>query len=311
MPSLTQMPSHTSVLLNELIRGLAVVPGGLYIDCTVGAGGHAEAVLAASSPGGRLLGLDADPRAIRVAERRLRPRFADSFVFVNTNFANLEQTAIRYGFGKVNGVCFDLGLSSMQLDEAGRGFSFQRDDPLDMRFSEGQTRTAANLVNEGTQEELERVIRVFGEETHARGLARRIVAARPVRTTGQLAHLIGAATPGYHRIHPATKTFQALRIWVNDELTNLEAALRQALGLLGSGGRLAVISFHSLEDRIVKTILHEESRDCLCPPEMPACVCGHRASVRLVARKVIVPTREEIQRNPRSRSAKLRLAEKV
>lgn len=310
---MAEVLGHTPVLTQELLEGLAVLRGGLYIDCTVGAGGHADAVLAASSPGGRLLGIDLDPRAVRTAERHLK-RFAGSFVIVNDNFANLGEIAARHGFTTVHGVYFDLGISSMQLSEPGRGFSFQRgDEPLDMRMDPHQTRTASELVNAYSVEELAKVLRTYGEEPRSWAIARRIAAHRPVETTGQLARLVEETSPrpGHQRIHPATKVFQALRIWVNNELGNLERALRQGLTLLGSGGRIAVISFHSLEDRLVKTVFHEESIDCICPPVTPVCVCGHRATIRLVTRKVIVPSRDEVAKNRRSRSAKLRVGEKL
>ncbi len=313
MPKVAEAREHTSVLTRELLEGLRVLPGGLYVDCTVGAGGHAEAVLEASSPGGRLLGIDLDPKAVRAAERRLK-RFNGSFVIENDNFANLAEIAARHGFIRVHGVYFDLGISSMQLGEPGRGFSFQRgEEPLDMRMDPRQARTASELVNSYSVEDLAKVLRTYGEEPRSWAIARRIAANRPVETTGQLARLVeGAAHDGgHHRIHPATKVFQALRIWVNNELGNLERALRQALEILGSGGRVAAISFHSLEDRLVKTVFHEESIDCLCPPTTPVCVCGHKAIIRLVTKKVIVPSREEVLENRRSRSAKLRIAEKL
>lgn len=311
MRSPSHAPEHIPVLAQELIAGLDVIPGGIYVDCTVGGGGHAEAVLDASAPGGRLLGIDADPRAIRAAERRLQ-RFHGAFVLANDNFANLQETAARYGFTQVHGVYFDLGLSTLQLEEAGRGFSFQRDEPLDMRFSHRQHRTAEELVNSSSVEELAQVLRRYGEERRSWAIARRIVAARPVKTTGQLAGLAREAAPASRwRIHPATRTFQALRIWVNDELANLEQALRQALGIMGRGGKLAVISYHSLEDRVVKGLFRQESTDCICPPGIPVCSCGHRATLRLLTRKVIVPSAGEVERNPRSRSARLRLAERL
>lgn len=302
---------HISVLLEELVHGLAVVRGGMYVDCTLGGGGHAEAVLKSASPGGRLLGIDADPRAIRTADRRLW-QFEGAYVLVNENFEHLGEIAKRQGFGRVNGVYFDLGLSSMQLAEEGRGFSFQRDEALDMRFGSGQNKTARDLLNEESPAEIARALRLYGEEPKAWAIARRVEAARPLRTTGDLVRVIeGVTGPQRGHVHPATRTFQAIRIWVNDELGILEAALRGAVGLLGSSGRLAVISFHSLEDRIVKTLFKEESRDCICPPGLPMCVCGHKASLRLVNKRVIEASAEEVRENPRSRSAKLRVAEKL
>ncbi|MBF8299490.1 MAG: rRNA small subunit methyltransferase [Dehalococcoidia bacterium] len=311
MVSMTQPALHISVLLHELIEGLAVISGGRYIDCTLGGGGHAKAVLSASMPGGRLLGMDADPRAVETAGEALSP-FYGHYTIVNENFGNLEVVAHQHGFSQVQGIYFDLGLSSLQLDEPGRGFSFLHDDPLDMRFGPWQTRTAAELVNDATVEELARVIHAYGEEPRSWAIARRVAAARPVTSTKQLADLIREAAPVRTRhIHPATRTFQALRIWVNDELAVLEKALEQAVGLLAPGGRIAVIAFHSLEDRIVKDFFASESRDCICPPRLPVCVCGHKAVLKRITRRVIVPTQSEQGTNPRSRSARLRVAERV
>ena len=302
---------HLPVLLDELIAGLAVKQGGLYADCTLGGGGHAEAVLEASAPGGRLLGLDLDERAVPRVEQRLA-RFAGSLVVAKGNFADLSDIAAEQGFSDVDGIYFDLGLSSLQLEEPGRGFSFHQDDPLDMRFDPQGHRTASNLVNKAAVEDLAQVLRNYGEEPRSRAIARRIERARPVHSTGELAQLVQQAAPGHRqRIHPATRTFQALRMWVNDESANLERALPQSLDLLKSGGRVAVISFHSLEDRAVKTYFAQESKDCICPPVVPVCVCGHTASIRLVSKKVITPSPEETERNPRSRSAKLRIAQKL
>jgi 16S rRNA (cytosine1402-N4)-methyltransferase len=233
-------------------------------------------------------------------------------VLVNDNFRNLGNVARNYNFHPVHGILFDLGLSSMQLALAERGFSFQQEAPLDMRFSETQTLTASDIVNGYGEEELASVIWEFGEEHFSRRIASAIVRARPVATTTELASIISRATPrGRSRIHPATRTFQALRIAVNDELTALTAGLEQASGLLGSGGRLVAISFHSLEDRIVKHFFQREARDCICPPEQPTCTCGHKATLRIVTRRPISPSPEEVQRNPRSRSARLRAAERI
>jgi 16S rRNA (cytosine1402-N4)-methyltransferase len=304
-------PKHISVLLPELVAGLAVVPGGRYVDCTIGAGGHAEAVLRAAQPGGRLLGLDADPAALGLAAGRLS-EFGGAAVLVHANFSHLAETASDHRFTAVQGVYFDLGVSSMQLDTPERGFSFQHEAPLDMRFSPDQARSAAELVNEAPEAEIARILYRYGEEPRSRAVARRIVASRPIETTTQLAEVVRQALPGPHqRIHPATRVFQAIRIWVNDELEALESALEQAAGLLAPGGRIGVISFHSLEDRIVKEYFQRESRDCICPPRLPACICGHQASLRLVNRQVIIPSAGEQQENPRSRSAKLRIAEKL
>ncbi len=305
------MSTHIPVLLEEVIEALAVQPGGRYIDCTLGGGSHAAAILAKSSPGGQLLGIDADPDNIKIAREKLSV-YGGAAVIVNDNFANLENIAEQFNFRPVHGILFDLGLSSMQLTEGGRGFSFQQDKPLDMRFSPAQKTTAADLVNTLSENELNRILREYGEETNSRKIAAAIIKNRPLRTTLQLADVVSEAVGGRHgKIHPATQTFQALRIAVNNELENLKSALRQAIALLGHEGRLVVISYHSLEDRIVKQLIAEESRDCICPPELPVCVCKHKAQVKAVNKKVITPSPAEVRTNPRSRSAKLRVAERI
>jgi 16S rRNA (cytosine1402-N4)-methyltransferase len=306
------MPSsgHVPVLLEEAIKALAVQPGGRYIDCTLGGGGHAEAILQYSAPGGQLLGIDADPKAIEVASERLEP-YRDSILMVNDNFVNLQAICVKYDFFPVHGILFDLGLSSLQLNGNGRGFSFQRDAALDMRLNPEQETTAADIVNTYPEAALAHLIKTYGEENYGRRIARHIVRQRPIRTTRQLASVIEQAVGGRRgRIHPATRTFQALRIEVNQELDHLEAALRQAIQLLGFGGRLVVISYHSLEDRIVKQVMRRETKGCICPPGTMVCRCGHVPTLRLVSRKIITPGEEEIRRNPRSRSAKLRAAER-
>ncbi|MFH0914075.1 MAG: 16S rRNA (cytosine(1402)-N(4))-methyltransferase RsmH [Chloroflexota bacterium] len=304
------MPVHIPVLLEEVLRALAVQPGGRYIDCTVGGGGHAEAILERSSTGGQLLGIDADPEAIAAAGARLE-RFTGSRLLVQGNFASLKAIALKYDFTPVHGILFDLGLSTLQL-ESDRGFSFQKDSPLDMRFDTRQEVTASDLVNSLSETELERILRTCGEEPSSRRIAQGIVAERPIKTTLELASVIERAAGGRRgRLHPATRTFQALRLATNRELENLGSALGQAVDLLGFGGRLAVTSYHSLEDRIVKQFMLRESRDCICPPDVPACVCEHKARLRLVTKKPVVPSAEEIRRNPRSRSAKLRAAERI
>ncbi len=305
------MPAHTPVLLEEAMWALAVQPGGRYIDCTLGGGGYAAAIMEHSQPGGQLLGLDADPEAIDSARGRLA-KYGDAILLVNDNFVNLEAIAYRYDFHPVHGIIFDLGLSSMQLGSASRGFSFQEEGPLDMRFSPKLEVTAADIVNQSSEAELANIIRAYGEEPHAQRIARFIMKARPIETTRELADLVERATGGRKgRIHPATRTFQALRIAVNHELENLELSLKQAVNLLGFGGRLVVVSYHSLEDRVVKRVLQRESRDCVCPPGTPECLCGHTASLRMVAKKIITPSPEELSANPRSRSARLRVAERI
>ncbi|MBA7679917.1 Ribosomal RNA small subunit methyltransferase H [subsurface metagenome] len=303
--------THIPVLLNETIEALAVQPGGRYIDCTLGAGGHAAAILERSSPGGQLLGIDADPMAIKIAETRLEA-YKDSTLLINENFVNLQAICLKYDFLPVHGILFDLGLSSLQLNSNNRGFSFQHDTPLDMRFSPSQEVTAADIINTFSENELARLIKAYGEEGYSRQIAHHILRERPIKTTLHLARVI-EQTIGSRRgkIHPATRTFQALRIAVNRELEHLEAALKQAINLLGYEGRLVVISYHSLEDRIVKQLMQQESRGCICLPNTPVCVCGHTARLRLVNKKVITPASTEVQLNPRSRSAKLRAAERI
>jgi len=305
MPTSTHIP----VLLEETIQALAVQPGGRYIDCTLGGGSHAAAILEHSSPGGQLLGIDADPETIRTAKAKLEA-YGSSTLLVNENFVNLQAICNKYDFFPVHGILFDLGLSSLQLESDSRGFSFQQDGPLDMRLSPNQEVTAADIVNNFPESKLARLIRTYGEEAYSRHIASQIARERPVNTTRQLVTIIERAVGGRRgRIHPATRTFQALRIAVNNELEHLKSAIKQAINLLGFGGRLVVISYHSLEDRIVKQFMQQESRDCICPPSTPTCICGHTASLRLVVRKVVIPSPEEIQANPRSRSAKLRVAE--
>jgi len=304
-------PTHIPVLLKETMEALAVQPGGRYIDCTLGAGGHAAAILEHSSPGGQLLGIDADPEAIKIARARLKA-YSSSTLLINDNFANLQAICLKYDFFPVHGILFDLGLSSLQLNGNGRGFSFQHDAPLDMRLSPSQEVTAADIINTSPEAELAHLIRKYGEEGYSRQIAHRIVNQRPIKTTLQLAQTIERAIGRRRgRIHPATKTFQALRIAVNHELEHLEAALKQAINLLGFEGRLVLISYHSLEDRIVKQFMRQESMGCICPPGTPTCICGHTVSLRLINKRIITPSLVEVQLNPRSRSAKLRAAERI
>lgn len=304
-------PTHIPVLIEETIKAMAVQPGGRYIDCTLGGGGHAAAILEHSSPGGQLLGIDADPEAIKIARAKLEA-YAGSTLLINENFVNLQDTCIKHGFLPVNGILFDLGLSSLQLNGNGRGFSFQHKAPLDMRLNPNQEITAADIINTSSEIELAHLIRAYGEEGYSRKIAHRIIETRPIKTTFQLVETIEQAVKSKRgRIHPATKTFQALRIAVNRELEHLEAALKQAISLLGFEGRLVVISYHSLEDRIVKKFMQQESRDCICPPSTPTCICGHTARLRLINKKVITPSPAEVESNPRSRSAKLRVAERL
>ncbi len=306
------MRQHIPVLLREVVEALAVRPGGRYVDCTLGGGGHGQAILEAASPDGELLGIDLDPEALAAARERLAA-FGGRVTFAEGNFSQVGDLCRERGFAPVQGVLFDLGLSSLQLEEESRGFSFQREGPLDMRFSPSQELTAAEIVNTYSQEDLADLLWRYGEERRSRRIARRLVEERPLRTTTQLAKAVEQAVGRRARgvIHPATRTFQALRIAVNQELLHLGTALIQAHGLLGFGSRLVVISYHSLEDRIVKSFLARETRDCICPPEAPVCVCGHRATLRLVARGVTRPSADEVAANPRARSARLRAAERL
>lgn len=302
---------HTPVMTPEVMQALNVQAGGRYIDATLGEGGHSKSILSAASPGGQVLGLDADPEAISVATERLVEK-GDAFLALNVNFRDIRATALRYEFVPVHGVLFDLGVSSLQLDRESRGFSFRRADPLDMRFSFDQKVTAADIVNEYAESELAELIFHLGEDRSARRIARAIVRNRPISTSLELAELIEKVNPRRgRRMNPATRTFQAIRIAVNDELSALETALEQAVSLLGQGGRLAVISYHSLEDRIVKNFIRKQASDCICPPGTPLCRCDHLATVKVITRRPIVPTDAEIDSNRRARSAKLRVAERI
>ncbi len=303
---------HTPVLYQAVLKALAPQSGCLYIDGTIGGAGHAEGILLASHPQGRLLGIDADPRAIERGRLRLEP-FAERVVLTHGNFGHLAEIAEKHGFTSASGILLDLGVSSDQLDDPNQGFSFRQTGPLDLRLDPTRGESAADVVNTRNAEELADIIYRYGEERKSRRIARAIVSARPIETTSQLADVIGKAVGGRRgaRIHPATRTFQALRIYVNDEIAVLQAALPQAIDLLTRGGVLAVISFHSLEDRVVKQFFRHESRDCICPPKIPFCQCDHRASIVELYRKGQIPTPEETVSNPRSRSARLRAARKL
>jgi len=305
---------HLPVMADEVVETLAPRSGSLHIDATLGGAGHAERVLEASSPDGRLLGLDADQAAIARSARRLA-RFGARAVLRQANFERLAEVAPEAGFGQVDGLLLDLGLSSYQLTDVERGFGFRAGGRLDMRFDTGRGRPAADLLATMDQGELASLFRRFGEEPFAGRIARTIVETRrhtPVETAEQLAALVERAvpTPKGRRRHPATRVFQALRIAVNDELTALEAGLAASLVLLRPGGRLVVLSYHSLEDRIVKRFIAAEQRGCICPPQVPICVCGRRPNLRSLG-KSRTPSVAEIAANPRSRSARLRGAERV
>jgi len=303
--------THLPVLYNEIIHAMQPHREGLYIDGTLGAGGHAWGILQASSPDGRLLGLDVDPQALSLAREKLA-EFSERAVLVRASYSSLLKQMASLEWRRVDGILLDLGLSSMQLDTQARGFSFQTEAPLDMRFDpDGKTR-ATDLVNYMDEIELADLLFRYGEERRSRQVARAIVKARPIQTTTQLAQVVARVTRGGKSgIHPATRTFQALRIAVNSELEALEQVLPQTLEALTPGGRLAVISFHSLEDRMVKQFMRRESRDCICPPRHPVCPCGHKATLRELTNKPVRPQDDEIKINPRSRSARLRVAERL
>ena len=305
------IPIHKPVLLSEAVEALQAQPGKRYVDCTLGSGGHASAILEKILPDGQLLGIDADPEAIDIA----KPRLADyigSTIIINDNFANIETICRENNFLPVHGILFDLGLSSTQLEISERGFSFQHDGPLDMRFSPAQELTAADIVNNLPEDKLSQIIKTYGEERYSKRIARYIVKSRPISSTLQLASVVEKAIGSRHgKIHPATRTFMALRIAVNRELENLATALKQTVNCLDYRGRLVVISYHSLEDRIVKQFMIRESKGCLCPPETPVCQCGHMPSLKIISKKAITPSLTEIKLNSRSRSAKLRVAERL
>jgi len=309
---------HLPVLANEVIEMLAPVPGSLHIDATLGGGGHTERILEAANPDGRLLGIDADPAAIGRVEARLGPRFGGRLVLRHANFGQLATVAPEAGFPSVDGCLFDLGLSSYQLADRERGFGFRAGGPLDMRFDVSRGAPAAELLATLDAAELTALFRRYGEEPKAPRIARAIVEARrvaPIATAEELAALVERVAPPNPRLrrrtHPATRVFQALRIAVNEELEALQAGLAAALDLLHPGGRLVVLSYHSLEDRIVKRFFQAERRGCVCPPEVPVCVCGRNPRLRLVTSPSLTPTEAEVAANPRARSARLRAAERL
>jgi 16S rRNA (cytosine1402-N4)-methyltransferase len=310
---------HLPVMVDEVIASLAIGPGSSVADCTVGGGGHAERILEATSPHGRLLGLDADRAAIAEATSVLAP-FGDRVILRHANFEAIYDAAVDSGLAPLDAVLFDLGISSYQLADPDRGFSFAADAPPDMRFDETTGLSALELIDRSSERELAGILATFGEERRAGRIAKAILAARSegrLVTAADLASVVAAASPGRPggadagRIHPATRTFQALRIAVNREVEVLSSGLAGALAALRPGGRLAAISYHSLEDRIVKRFLVRESRDCIEDPMPPVCTCGHRAQLRGVTKGVVTPGPEEVRRNRRARSAKLRVAEKL
>ncbi len=307
---------HISVLYEEVLEGLQIRPDGIYVDGTLGGAGHSEGILKRLTKGGTLIGIDQDPVALEAAKRRLSS-YGDQFIPAKANYQDFERVLDELGIEKVDGFLLDLGVSSVQFDDAERGFSYRYDAPLDMRMSDEAIPTAKNLVATLSEQELTKIFRDYGEERWAARVASFIVKKRketPIETTGELVEVIKAAIPkGARRNggHPAKRIFQGLRIAVNDELGVLERSLPKMIGRLQKGGRIAVITFHSLEDRIVKEAFKEAYRDCICPPESPICTCDKVREIDIITRKVIVPTKEELEANPRSHSAKLRIAEKI
>ena len=309
--------AHKPVLLQEVLEFLQPKPGMVFVDGTLGGGGPSKAILEKILPGGKLLAFDQDLDAINAAKQVLTPLGEENFQLFHRNFRDMAQALSQTAYEKVDGILLDLGVSSYQLDQKERGFSYQYDAPLDMRMDRTQDFDAAELVNKAGLEELARIIRDYGEEKWAKRIASFIVEERqrnPLRTTGQLVEVIKKAIPNSARRegpHPAKRTFQALRIAVNRELEILPPALEDALGLLKPGGRMAVITFHSLEDRLVKTAFRKAAQGCVCPKDFPMCVCQQKPRVKIITGKPVVPTTEEIADNPRARSAKLRVVEKV
>ncbi len=310
------MPAyHESVMKNEVLHYLNVHMEGVIVDGTLGDGGHTEFILKNTAPEVRVFAIDRDRSAIERAKKRLSP-FRDRVTLTHGNLGDLKSLAAQHGITRIVGLLMDLGVSSPQLDTPERGFSIQHDGPLDMRMDPSQKTSAADLLKKLSDAELVAIIKNFGEERYSKRIVRAIrkeQAERPITTTGQLSRIVAraVASPRHTRIHPATRTFQALRIAVNDELEQLKLALQDVIGLLNSTARLVVISFHSLEDRIVKTFFRDEQKGCSCPPKIPVCICGRTQTLKVLTRKPIVPSEEEVARNPRSISAKLRVAERI
>ena len=308
---MTQNIYHKPVLVPETLEGLEVQPGGRYIDGTLGEGGHSEAILLASNPGGQVLGIDADHEAVHIAKNRLK-KFDDAFISINNKFSQMRNIASDLNFIPVHGVLLDLGISSLQLDYEKKGFSFKNSAPLDMRFNSEQDITANQIINTYPVELLSDIIFKYGEEPFSRRIARAIVKNRPINDSSKLAQIIVEAIKNpIRKHHPATQTFQAIRIAVNDELQELESTLSQAISVIGLGGRFAVISYHSLEDRIVKKFFQEQSSKCICSIEIIECICNHSPTIKIITKKPITPTTHEKSLNRRSRSAKLRIAERI
>ena len=307
---------HKSVLLFETIDNLNIKPDGIYVDGTLGGGGHSFQILKRLGDGGRLIGIDQDEDALKAAGERLAI-FGDKVTTVRSNYCHMKQVLHDLGIEKVSGIVLDLGVSSYQLDEPERGFTYREDVPLDMRMDRRNPKTAKNIVNEYSEMELFRIIRDYGEDKFAKNIAKHIVAAREkkeIETTGELIEIIKAAIPAKVRAtggHPAKKTFQAIRIELNAELEVLQNSLDEMIDLLEDGGRICIITFHSLEDRIVKTIYKTNENPCICPSHFPVCVCGRKPKGKVITRKPIVPSDEELEENSRSKSSKLRVFERI
>ena len=308
--------NHTSVLLNETIEGLKIKPDGIYVDGTLGGGGHSFEIAKRLNDNGRLIGIDQDEAAIMAAGERLRD-FGDKVIIVRSNYRNALSVLHDLGIEKIDGMMLDLGVSSYQLDTQERGFSYRYDAPLDMRMDLRQTLTAKDIVNGYSETELFHIIRDYGEDRFAKNIAKHIVMARakkPIETTGELNEIIRAAIPAKMRAeggHPSKRTYQAIRIECNKELEVLKESLEELIGILNPGGRLCIITFHSLEDRIVKTAFKKAENPCTCPPSFPVCVCGKKSQGKVITGKPVLPCEEEMESNPRSKSAKLRIFEKI
>ncbi len=306
---------HVSVLLQECLEGLAIKPDGIYVDGTLGGAGHSREI-AGRLTTGRLIGIDRDPVALQAAAERLAP-FQDRVTLVHSNFSDMADVLAELGIAGVDGILLDLGVSSPQLDDGSRGFSYMADAPLDMRMNSGDSLSAYTVVNTWSYEELKRILYTYGEERYAPQIAAAICRKRddtPITTTLELVDIIRGAMPPMalrEKQHPAKRSFQAIRIAVNDELGAVETIMADAPGLLNPGGRLAIITFHSLEDRIVKQGMNEWAKGCTCPPQLPVCVCGKKPQVKIISRKPITASEQELADNPRSRSAKLRVCEKI
>jgi len=308
---------HIPVLLKEVITYLDPQPGKIYIDATLGEGGHAREILKISAPSGKLIGIDQDEESLKIAKKNLSS-FKERVIYTHDNFRNLKRILQELRIRKVNGILLDLGVSSYQLMDPNRGFSFKQKAFLDMRMDKNQKLTAYEIINHYPKEELVKIIRELGEEPYVKKIVENIIEARrkkPIRYTDELVEIIDKSIPlstqRRRKIHFATSTFRALRMAVNDELGALESCLKQIPGVILGGGRIVIITFHSLEDRLVKKFLQQESKDCLCPAEQPLCTCKHKATLKILTKKPLIPSQEEINLNPRARSAKLRAAEKL